>query len=270
MLAKRLDALPCGPKKPLQGRIRRAPASPLPRARVNRWTASENIRRYDWTASSGSVVANDPINSIDPTGWAEIETKYYETGSRIARTASVTVDADFDNDGADDLSQGQLNQLGKDFSGFIRANDGADISNAGKLISGDGSIGDKTFTRVVSQFVGASGLAQGWDKVDRIDVSARNYWKFGADAGYRAFKDDPSRGVIFITGSPADWAGNYLYDSPSNMARALFHEVGHTPRGVEYNHSYVDIVARRNLMRSGLGGGGCWSYGVPGAGFPGC
>ena len=73
MLAKRLDALQCGPKKPLQGRIRRAPASPLPRARINRWIASKNVRRYDWTASSGSVVANDPVNGTDPTGMCEGE-----------------------------------------------------------------------------------------------------------------------------------------------------------------------------------------------------
>lgn len=68
MLAQRLDAVPRGPEKPLQGRIRRVPASRLPRARVSRWTASENARRYDWTASSGSVVANDPINQVDPDG----------------------------------------------------------------------------------------------------------------------------------------------------------------------------------------------------------
>lgn len=74
MLAKRLDPLPSGPEKPLQGRIRRAPASPLPRTRISRWIASENVRRYDWTASSGSVVGNDPINGIDPTG---------ESGERI-------------------------------------------------------------------------------------------------------------------------------------------------------------------------------------------
>lgn len=68
MLAKRLNALPRGPEKPLQGRIRRAPASRQPRARISRWIASGNVRRYDWTASSGSVVANDPINGVDPTG----------------------------------------------------------------------------------------------------------------------------------------------------------------------------------------------------------
>jgi hypothetical protein len=68
MLAKRLDARSRGPEKQLQGRIRRAPASLLPRVRISRWIASENVRHYDWTASSGSVVANDPVNSTDPDG----------------------------------------------------------------------------------------------------------------------------------------------------------------------------------------------------------
>jgi hypothetical protein len=47
------------------------PALPLPyrpRARVTLRTASRNVRRYDWIASSGSVVQNDPVNRTDPTG----------------------------------------------------------------------------------------------------------------------------------------------------------------------------------------------------------
>ncbi len=64
----RLDAPSRGPQKPPQGRIRRVPVSRLRRVRLSRWTASRNIRCYDGTASSGSVVANDPINGRDPTG----------------------------------------------------------------------------------------------------------------------------------------------------------------------------------------------------------
>lgn len=79
-----------------------------------------------------------------------------------------------------------------------------------------------------------------------------------------------SNGWIFITGAPNGWTGGYLYNSPSDMARALFHEVGHTPVGVETDHFNVDTVAKRNLIRSGLGGGGCSRYGSPGGGFPGC
>lgn len=39
-----------------------------PRARATPRTASRNVRRYDGTASSGSVVGNDPVNKTDPTG----------------------------------------------------------------------------------------------------------------------------------------------------------------------------------------------------------
>jgi hypothetical protein len=39
-----------------------------PRARVTPRTASRNVSRYDWIASSGSVVANDPVNMTDPDG----------------------------------------------------------------------------------------------------------------------------------------------------------------------------------------------------------
>ena len=39
-----------------------------PRGRVTPRTASRNVRHYDWSASSGSVVANDPVNFSDPSG----------------------------------------------------------------------------------------------------------------------------------------------------------------------------------------------------------
>jgi hypothetical protein len=41
-----------------------------PRGRATPRTASRNVRRYDWSASSGSVVGNDPVNNTDPTGEA--------------------------------------------------------------------------------------------------------------------------------------------------------------------------------------------------------
>ena len=47
------------------------PALPLPyrpRLRATPHRPSRNVRRYDWIASSGSVVANDPLNRTDPTG----------------------------------------------------------------------------------------------------------------------------------------------------------------------------------------------------------
>ena len=68
MLAMLLDAHPRGPGKPPQGRIRRFTRSASPHMRASRWPVSRNYRRYDWSASSGPVVANDPVNGTDPTG----------------------------------------------------------------------------------------------------------------------------------------------------------------------------------------------------------
>ena len=68
MLAMLLDARPRGHGKPPQRRIRLLARSAPRHVRVNRWTASGNYRRYDWIASSGSVVGNDPVNGRDPTG----------------------------------------------------------------------------------------------------------------------------------------------------------------------------------------------------------
>lgn len=70
MLAMLLDARPRGPGKPPQGQIRLLARSVPRRVRVSRCTASRNYRRYDRTASSGSVVANDPVNGTDPSGEA--------------------------------------------------------------------------------------------------------------------------------------------------------------------------------------------------------
>ena len=68
MLAMLLDARPRGPGKPHQGQIRLLARSVPRRVRVSRCTASRNYRRYDRTASSGSVVANDPVDGRDPSG----------------------------------------------------------------------------------------------------------------------------------------------------------------------------------------------------------
>ena len=43
-----------------------------PRLRATPHRPSRNVRRYDWIASSGSVVANDPANKTDPTGLQEM------------------------------------------------------------------------------------------------------------------------------------------------------------------------------------------------------
>lgn len=219
-------------------------------------------------------MGGDPINMADPTGMATVKSDFYrEKGSNIMRQASVEVDADVNNDGTDDLTAGQLKKIGKDFTRFIQANNERDISGKGKNVTGNASLSDKAMVSVVSQFVGASGLASGWGKVDSIDASKRNYLKFGPPAYYRPITikgKDTGRGVIFITGAPMGWLGGYLYGLPSDLARGLFHESGHTPIGIERDHDLVDTNAKQALRKSGLDGGGCSRYGPLGGGFGGC
>jgi hypothetical protein len=42
-----------------------------PRLRATPHRPSRNVRRYDWSASSGSVVDGDPVNRSDPSGLQE-------------------------------------------------------------------------------------------------------------------------------------------------------------------------------------------------------
>jgi len=218
-----------------------------------------------------AYVGNDPINGIDPFGLAEIETKYYETGSRIARTASVTVNADFDNDGTDDLSQGQLDQLGEDFSGFIRANDGADIGSMGKPVSGNASLNDKAMTSVVSQFLGSAfSDSSTWQNLsgisamrsggpENVDIYASGRWTMTLGPNF------PSG---YFQGQTA-WFRN-TYDSPSNLARVMLHGFGHAFLGIggtPQSERRVDAYARDALRHNGLAGGGCWNAAFL---YPGC
>jgi hypothetical protein len=48
-----------------------------PRLRATPHRPSRNYRRYDWIASSGSVVGNDPVDHVDPTG---LETGTFSNG----------------------------------------------------------------------------------------------------------------------------------------------------------------------------------------------
>lgn len=71
-----------------------------------------------------SYVSNNPINLIDPTGMVEreVERKYTETGSRIQKTATVTVEAG-------NLSQGQTESLLSGVSdSLFSQNDGANFA----------------------------------------------------------------------------------------------------------------------------------------------
>ena len=71
-----------------------------------------------------SYVSNNPINLIDPTGMVEreVERKYTETGSRIRKTATITVEAG-------NLSQEQTENLLSGVSdSFFSQNDGANFA----------------------------------------------------------------------------------------------------------------------------------------------
>ncbi|MCB2062010.1 MAG: RHS repeat-associated core domain-containing protein [Novosphingobium sp.] len=221
-------------------------------------------------------VGSDPVNRADPSGLAQVCSA--GTGSRIR--VCVTVDGDGDGDVKDnDLSSRQKNRFARAFHGAIAANAGRDISGFGKDVVGSASAGDKAMTRVTSQFIGASvtgNAAKLWANVMYIKADARRYT--GEAAAYEkalgARGEDLGRGRIVLGGRVGYVLGGYPYDSPSNLARSLLHEMGHTPVGREdgfYSHGAVDRRARELLRSYGLDGGGCWSTSVLStSGFPGC
>jgi hypothetical protein len=55
-----------------------------PRLRATPHRPSRNYRRYDWIASSGSVVGNDPVNKTDPTGNEGVVDGVVDWGKMVA------------------------------------------------------------------------------------------------------------------------------------------------------------------------------------------
>jgi hypothetical protein len=177
MQAMRLDSHPRGPEKPPQGRIRPVPASRLRRLRVSRWSASGNVRRYDGTASSGSVVANDPINSIDPTG--EQDAKFDRMAEELSRqrerdfqAAENTYNADDPTNGDNHLSLGEANR-------HYRQGEGAPVDvDASKLTY----IPDKQATEAGDT---VSGRIEGLEPGGDYWVHGRNNATLQSDGTYR-------------------------------------------------------------------------------------
>ena len=207
-----------------------------------------------------AYTANDPVNGVDPTGMAEIETTYTVTGSRTKRTASVTVDADYDNDGLDDLDAGQLDKLGKDYSGFIRRNDGANISNVDRpeVIQGDYATNTQAaFIDVATQFVSAASmpLSDIWGGVQEIRVEAYD----GSSRAPGRFDKRNKAGTTGIIRISLSFARNF--SNGSALAHVIYHEALHPEYGRIGNtwagHEWLDSAARTFIKRNGLNGGGC-------------
>ncbi len=212
-----------------------------------------------------AYTGNDPINSIDPTGLAKACTEV--TGSQIH--ACVTVDADFDDDGIDDLSRSQLRSLGNQFRGAILNNRGADISDAGEEVTqgGGATTGQAAMVSVATQFIGNADPGA-FDETDQIYVG--NDYEGAASAPGVFYQDRPSyqgingyRGTLLIS-THARWARHF--DNPSQLARVLYHEALHPHLGTLFGwgpgHVGLDDAAKRFLRRNGLLHGGCRTLGA--------
>lgn len=220
-----------------------------------------------------AYVGNDPANKQDPSGLEKVCTPI--TGSRIPACVS------FDGDGngkADDqvLSPRQLSAISRDFAGFISSHADADISGAGKPVTGEASESDTNMVRAVSQFVGAAiaeeggGIAKQWARLSGIETRAAgsNAWPLPAFTGRD--KETGRWWIQFTSNWPAAFGKNG-YQSPSNLGRLLFHETQHVGQFplfnyADINHWWIDPYAKDLLKRSGMAGGGC----VGANGFTGC
>ena len=211
-----------------------------------------------------AYTSNDPINRVDPTGLDSVCAS--TTGTRTQRC--VQVDADGDGETSDDdLNSRQETRLSRDFGPFIWNNGGSDISGEGLDVRGTASDTDKAMVRTVSQFVGATGRAGNWGQIRYIEANRRNALLIGPDAEYVPWATDGGHGREVDYGHMR-FTGSYhqvfwhIYSSPSNLARAMFHEQLHAPIGDENSiHYRLDARAKRIFRGSGLDAGGCWSYG---------
>ena len=211
-----------------------------------------------------AYVDSDPINRVDPSGLATVFGGD-KTGSRFR--SKVTVNADVDGDGKDDLSKRQLRKVGRDFSGFINSHDGLDLSGASKFITGDISISAKAMILVVGQFVGTALGENGfssWSTLRNIKgVSGAT--SFGGPESANIYSGgtwELEIGSSFPYETlPYNSLFRNTFSSPSNLARVMFHGAFHEITGIgktANSERQIDARARDALKKNGLGGGGCW------------
>jgi RHS repeat-associated protein len=221
-----------------------------------------------------AYVGNNPVNRTDPSGKAYVCTD--APGSAIA--ACILVDGDGDGNARErDLTRSQSQLISSNYRDAIIANNGRDISGFGKIVKNDSehpaSHNEFTMTRVATQFIGATAkgkAAQLWSNVDAVWVQGAHYFgrpnEFVPDA-----LTSPRHGQIVLGRDPG-WLSGSLYNRPSDLARVLLHEMGHSAEPL-VNHINVDSNARMWLKEYGLNGGGCSPVGLGGTfgiGFPGC
>ena len=211
-------------------------------------------------------VGNNPLNATDPSGLAtEIKARYRTTGSRIARTASVTVSADLSNE--------QAEALGEAFSDFIAGNNGRDLSGLGKTTSG-ANAADKNLVSAISEFVGA-GVAdrgsaeqkQAWSEISGIDVD-RNRSTSRAPAHVTTREGHANFGTMYMNQNFFRWN-----TSPSDQAVVMIHESDHLIRGFgrirvpangrierwgydDAAHDVMTLGSQQSVSEAGLGWGG--------------
>jgi hypothetical protein len=156
------------------------------------------------------------------------------------------------------------------------------LKGYGKDVTGDASEDDKNMTRAVSQFVGSTMNAKsGWDKIRYIradsDKGAFGRATPSSCGGQAAIACQGKIGgveMIWITGGRWNTFSGTSY-APSQLARILAHEVGHSVLGTlfdnEARHRQLDRDAKRHIKNYGLDGGGCSGSSAFGLGaYTGC
>ena len=217
---------------------------------------------YDDQVNLYAYVGNDPVNGTDPSGAARICSG--GTGSRIANC--VTVDADVDNDGHDDLQRWQVNRISRAYAGFINSNNGANLSGSGKNVTGNADTHHRAMVSVASQFVGAAlGNSPHWRNL--VGIRATRNGEGMTHVTEEGSYIPGGNGRWTMTLEPRFLSGwrpifrtsltRVLYTSPSNLARAMLHAIGHTFIN-RFDELRVDRYARYALGRYGLSGEGCW------------
>lgn len=219
-----------------------------------------------------AYVGGDPINMTDPTGMAHICIDPNKA------SPCVWVDGDGDGDSHDDdMTKGQMKDFAHDYRKFITQNDGADLKDSGKrvVVDGGAEVPEDVTTRirVTSQFVGA-GIEKYGSQQDKSDWKAITQMIIGNEIIY-----GPTPAALGILGGKAiiyySWRPQDIYlpiESPSDMARIMFHETKHVSMPQDPladffgRHGRVDAWARFATKATGLDGGGCQALN----GFPKC